>query len=74
MPKYDLGGMSNGSDVNLDGLDVDRTAVKIPYQPNKKFGQNSGSLTATGYTEEPGEDMESGYAADGIPHLPLKKG
>lgn len=55
MIKYDTGGMSNGSDVNLDGLDVDRTAVKIPPMPQKKFGQNSGWPTATGETEMPSE-------------------
>lgn len=50
-----LNNLNYGSDVNMDGLDVDRTAVKIPYKANKKFGTNAGWPAATGYTEEPGE-------------------
>lgn len=52
---FDLKSLNYGSDVNMDGLNVDKTAVKIPYKANKKFGTNAGWPAATGYTEEPGE-------------------
>lgn len=46
-----LNNLNYGSDVQMDGMDVDRTAVKIPPMPQKKFGQNAGIPTATGETQ-----------------------
>ena len=48
-------GLTFGSDVPMDSTEVGYTAMPIPPMPRKKFGQNSGWPTATGYIEEPGE-------------------
>lgn len=49
---FDPGGMTYGSDANFEGKEVGYTAMPIPPMPQKKFGQNSGIPTATGYTEK----------------------
>ena len=48
---FDPKGMTYGSDANFDGKEVGYTAMPIPPMPLKKFGQNSGWLTATGETQ-----------------------
>jgi hypothetical protein len=44
-------GVSFGSDVPMNGSESGFSATPIPPMQQKKFGQNSGWLTATGETQ-----------------------